>query len=105
MSDQEKKVTMENGTEEKIKELFQLMDEKEAAGELVEEEGAPQAQAHAAAAPDTQDPMTGSETAAYEYSMMIKQYEALLADYERMEAEEKAADAAKKQKETAGQES
>lgn len=106
MSDQEKKVTVETGTEEKIQELFQLMDEKEAAGELAEEESAPQAAAPAPVANDIQGPMTESETAAYEYSMMMKQYEALLADYERMEAEERAAAAAaKKLKETAEQES
>ena len=82
MSDKEKK--MEQTTEDKMQELFQLMDEKAAAGELVEtgEDLDTKAQQ-----PDT-SPLSEGETAAYEYNMMMQQYEALLLDYQRREAEE-----------------
>ena len=35
-------------------------------------------------------PLSESEAAAFEYSIMMQQYEALLADYQRREAEEQA---------------
>lgn len=35
--------------------------------------------------------LAGDQAAMYEYSMMMKQWEALMEDYERQEAEEKAA--------------
>ncbi len=40
-------------------------------------------------------PMSSSETSAYEYSLMMKQYEAMLLDYQRREAEEAAEKAEK----------
>ena len=73
-------------TDDKMKELFDLMDEK-AAGEL--DESAPEPEAE----PDT-SPMSQSEAAAYEYSMMMRQYEAMLEDWNRREAEEQAQRAA-----------
>ena len=79
------KETKNQSTEDKMQELFQLMDEKAAAGELVETDEAAPAQEQ----PDT-SPMSGSETAAFEYNMMMMQYEALLLDYQRREAEEEA---------------
>ena len=75
-------------TDDKMKELFDLMDQKAAAGEL--DESAPEAEE----APDT-SPMSQSEAAAYEYSMMMRQYEAMLEDWNRREAEEQAERAAK----------
>ena len=69
-------------TDDKMKELFDLMDEK-AAGEL--DESAPEPEQE----PDT-SPMSQSEAAAYEYSMMMRQYEAMLEDWNRREAEEQA---------------
>ena len=70
-------------TQDKMEELFALMDEKAAAGELDES---------AEPAPEEVDttPFSESETAAYEYAMMMRQYEAMLEDYMRREAEEKA---------------
>ena len=68
-------------TDDKMKELFDLMDEKAAAGEL--DESAPEPEQE----PDT-SPMSQSEAAAYEYSMMMRQYEAILEDWNRREAEE-----------------
>lgn len=94
MSENEKKAYQT--TEEKMKELFDLMDEKAALGELNEVED------------DTEfkreiqsklGPMSASEAAGYEYSMMMNQFDALMADWERREAEEKAAAAAAKKKE------
>ena len=70
-------------TDDKMKELFDLMDEKAAAGEL--DESAPEPEQE----PDT-SPMSQSEAAAYEYSMMMRQYEAMLEDWNRREAEEQA---------------
>ena len=43
-------------------------------------------------------PMSQSEQSAYEFSMMMNQYEAMLQDYQRREAEEKAAEQADKEK-------
>ena len=74
-------------TDDKMKELFDLMDEKAAAGEL--DESAPEPEE----APDT-SPMSQSEAAAYEYSMMMRQYEAMLEDWNRREAEVQAQRAA-----------
>ena len=68
-------------TDDKMKELFDLMDEKAAAGELDESAQEPEQ------APD-ESPMSQSEAAAYEYSMMMRQYEAMLEDWNRREAEE-----------------
>lgn len=79
------KETKNQSTEDKMQELFQLMDEKAAAGELVETDEVAPTQEQ----PDT-SPMSGSETAAFEYNMMMMQYEALLLDYQRREAEEEA---------------
>ena len=73
-------------TDEKMKELFDLMDEKAASGEP--DESAPEEE------PDT-SPMSQSEAAAYEYSMMMRQYEAMLEDWNRREAEEQAERAAR----------
>ena len=68
-------------TDDKMKELFDLMDEKAASGELDESAQEPEQ------APDD-SPMSQSEAAAYEYSMMMRQYEAMLEDWNRREAEE-----------------
>lgn len=70
-------------TQDKIDELFSLMDEKAAAGELDESAEAP-------AEPVDTTPFSESETAAYEYAMMMRQYEAMLEDWNRREAEEQA---------------
>ena len=51
--------------------------------ELPPEEPAPEPEQE----PDT-SPMSQSEAAAYEYSMMMRQYEAMLEDWNRREAEE-----------------
>ena len=75
-------------TDDKMKELFDLMDEKAEAGELDESASQPEAE------PDT-SPMSQSEAAAYEYSMMMRQYEAMLEDWNRREAEEQAQRAAR----------
>ena len=66
--------------------LFDLMDETAAKGELNETDERP------APAPGEVDtsPLSESEAAAFEYSIMMQQYEALLADYQRREAEEQA---------------
>ena len=74
-------------TDDKMKELFDLMDEKAAAGELDESAQEPEQ------APDD-SPMSQSEAAAYEYSMMMRQYEAMLEDWNRREAEAEAGDKA-----------
>ena len=94
MAETEKKKEMT--TEEKMKELFDLMDEKAVAGELNEVEDD---QAFQKEMEEEIGPMIESETAAFEYSMMMNQYEAMLADWERREAEEKAAEAAAKKAE------
>ena len=67
-------------------ELFRLMDEKAAQGTLVETEEDVSAQKEKV---DT-TPLSESETAAFEYNMMMMQYEAMLLDYQRREAEEQA---------------
>ena len=67
-------------TDDKMQELFDLMDGK-AAGEPGESAQEPEQ------APDD-SPMSKSEAAAYEYSMMMRQYEAMLEDWNRREAEE-----------------
>ncbi len=70
-------------TDEKMQELFDLLNEKAEAGELDESAETPQE--------DVDDsPMSNSEASAYEYSLMMKQYEAMLLDYQRREAEEQA---------------
>ena len=83
-----------SSVEEKVQELFDLLDEKAAKGELNETDEMP------AAAPKAEDtsPMSESEAAAFEYGMMMRQYEALLADYQRREAEEQAQKAQADQK-------
>ncbi len=86
MAENEKKKEMT--TEEKMQELFDLMDAKAAAGELNEVEDD---QAFQKEMEEEIGPMSESETAAFEYSMMMNQFEAMLADYERREAEEKKA--------------
>ena len=82
-------------TDDKMKELFDLMDEKAAAGEL--DESAPEPEQE----PDT-SPMSQSEAAAYEYSMMMRQYEAMLEDWNRREAEEQAQRRAQEEAEADG---
>ena len=77
--------------EKKMQELFQLLDEKAAAGELVETDEDLSAQTQQ---PDT-SPLSESETAAFEYNMMMQQYEAMLLDYQRREAEEQREKAAR----------
>lgn len=70
-------------TDEKMQELFDLLNEKAEAGELDESAETPQE--------DVDDsPMSSSEASAYEYSLMMQQYEAMLLDYQRREAEEEA---------------
>lgn len=94
MSEKEKNVQT---TEEKMKELFDLMDAKAAAGELNEVENDEKFEEEfKKEMEDAMTPMSPSEVAGLEYSMMMNQYEALLADWERREAEEKAAKAAEK---------
>ncbi len=70
-------------TDEKMQELFDLLNEKAEAGELDESAELPQEEVD-------DSPMSSSETSAYEYSLMMKQYEAMLLDYQRREAEEAA---------------
>ena len=70
-------------TDEKMQELFDLLNEKAEAGELDESAEAPQEEVD-------DSPMSNSEASAYEYSLMMKQYEAMLLDYQRREAEEQA---------------
>ena len=96
MSEQNKKMTQDTSTEEKMKELFDLMDQKAAAGELQETDEDLKAKKEAGTTEPAADaekkdegPMSASETAAYEYSMMMNQYEAMLMDWQRREAEEK----------------
>lgn len=97
MSENEKKVQT---TEEKMKELFDLMDAKAAAGELVEVENDEKFdEEFKKEMEEAMTPMSASEVAGIEYSMMMNQYEAMLADWERREAEEKAAEAAAKKAE------
>ena len=92
MSEQEKKNNPAQSTEEKMQELFDLLNEKAASGELVETDEDVSVEAPQV---DT-SPMSESETAAFEYNMMMQQYEAMLLDWQRREAEE----AAEKKKET-----
>lgn len=97
MSENEKKVQT---TEEKMKELFDLMDAKAAAGELVEVENDEKFdEQFKQEMEEAMTPMSASEVAGVEYSMMMNQFEAMLADWERREAEEKAAEAAAKKAE------
>lgn len=84
---EEKKNVPETSTEEKMKELFDLMDAKAAAGELQESDEA----TFEKEMNEELGPMSDSERAAFEYSMMMNQFEAMVADYERREAEEQAA--------------
>ncbi len=97
MSENEKKVQT---TEEKMKELFDLMDAKAASGELVEvEDDEKFDEKFKKEMEEAMTPMSDSEVAGIEYSMMMNQYEAMLADWERREAEERAAEAAAKKAE------
>ena len=97
MAENEKNV---QATEEKMKELFDLMDAKAAAGELVEvEDDEKFEEEFKKEMEEAMSPMSPSEVAGLEYSMMMNQYEAMLADWERREAEEKAAEAAAKKAE------
>ncbi len=84
---EEKKITQETSTEEKMQELFDLMDAKAAAGELQEVDDLNLEKE----LNEELGPMSDSERAAFEYSMMMNQFEAMRADYERREAEERAA--------------
>ena len=84
MSEKETNRRPEASTEDKMQELFRLMDEKAAQGTLVETEEDVSAQKEKV---DT-TPLSESETAAFEYNMMMMQYEAMLLDYQRREAEE-----------------
>ena len=82
MSEKETNRRPEASTEDKMQELFRLMDEKAAQGTL-EDVSAQKEKV------DT-TPLSESETAAFEYNMMMMQYEAMLLDYQRREAEEQA---------------
>ena len=86
MAEQQKQNKKPSSTEEKMQELVDVMDEKAAKGELNETDEMP------APTPGEVDtsPLSESEAAAFEYSIMRQQYEALLADYQRREAEEQA---------------
>lgn len=92
MAEQEKK---NQTTEEKMQELFDLLNEKAASGELVETDEDVSRQEPQV---DT-SPLSESETAAFEYNMMMQQYEAMLADWQRREAEEQAQKAAQEKEE------
>jgi len=84
-------------TEEKMKELFDLMDAKAAAGELNEVENDEKFdEEFRKEMEEAMTPMTPSEVAGFEYSMMMNQFEAMLEDWNRREAEEQAAAAAAK---------
>lgn len=96
MAEQEKK---NKTTEENMEELFQLLEEKAASGELVEIEDEAEDAKFREEMEKAMTPMTPSEQSAYEYSMMMTQYEAMLQDYQRREAEEKAAKKAAAEKE------
>ena len=91
MDQQEKKPQT---TEDKMEELFQLLEEKAAAGELNEIDEADEVEnsRFREKMEESMTPMSQSEQAAYEFSMMMNQYEAMLQDYQRREAEEKAAE-------------
>lgn len=83
-------------TEEKMKELFDLMDAKAAAGELNEVENDEKFdEEFKKEMEEAMSPMSPSEVAGIEYSMMMNQFEAMLEDWNRREAEEKAAEEAK----------
>ncbi len=87
-------------TEDKMQELFQLMEEKAAAGELneIDEADEQENSRFREKMEESMTPMSQSEQSAYEFSMMMNQYEAMLQDYQRREAEEKAAEKADKEK-------
>ncbi|MCI8828773.1 MAG: hypothetical protein HFE98_07980 [Ruminiclostridium sp.] len=87
-------------TEDKMQELFQLMEEKAAAGELneIDEADEQENSRFREKMEESMTPMSQSEQSAYEFSMMMNQYEAMLQDYQRREAEEKAAEQADKEK-------
>ena len=97
MDQQEKKPQT---TEAKMEELFQLLEEKAAAGELNEIDEADEVEnsRFREKMEESMTPMSQSEQAAYEFSMMMNQYEAMLQDYQRREAEEKAAEQGAKEK-------
>ncbi|MBP3318955.1 MAG: hypothetical protein J6K94_03025 [Ruminiclostridium sp.] len=82
-------------TEEKMKELFDLMDAKAATGELNEVENDEKFdEEFKKEMEEAMSPMSPSEVAGIEYSMMMNQFEAMLEDWNRREAEEKAAEEA-----------
>ena len=82
-------------TEEKMKELFDLMDAKAATGELNEvEDDEKFDEEFKKEMEEAMSPMSPSEVAGIEYSMMMNQFEAMLEDWNRREAEEKAAEEA-----------
>lgn len=82
-------------TEEKMKELFDLMDAKAASGELNEVENDEKFdEEFKKEMEEAMSPMSPSEVAGIEYSMMMNQFEAMLEDWNRREAEEKAAEEA-----------
>ena len=82
-------------TEEKMKELFDLMDAKAAAGERIEvEDDEKFEEEFKKEMQEAMSPMSPSEVAGIEYSMMMNQFEAMLEDWNRREAEEQAAAAA-----------
>ena len=87
-----KTINGSQSTDEKMQELFDLLNEKAEAGELDESAELPQEEVD-------DSPMSSSETSAYEYSLMMKQYEAMLLDYQRREAEEAAEQGAAEQAE------
>ena len=97
MDQQEKKPQT---TEDKMEELFQLLEEKAAAGEIDEIDEADEVEnsRFREKMEESMTPMSQSEQAAYEFSMMMNQYEAMLQDYQRREAEEKAAEQGAKEK-------
>ena len=94
MDQQEKKPQT---TEDKMEELFQLLEEKAAAGELNEIDEADEVEnsRFREKMEESMTPMSQSEQAAYEFSMMMNQYEAMLQDYQRREAEKAAEQGAK----------
>lgn len=96
MADQ-KNLTPDSRLQDQMSDLFSLMDEKAAKGELIEtDEVLTPSKFRGGVRVDVpeeqqeQAPMNKSETAAYEYSMMMSQFEAMMEDWNRREAEERA---------------
>ena len=81
--------------DEKIRELFQLMDEKgiveeenpKTPEELAKEKEELMRELREGSSADENNP---ASSVAFEYNVMMQQFEALVADYERRDAEEKA---------------